>query len=422
MGREARACVSKQGGEDGARRLAGDSCLSLSSPSPLAPQQRDARRLSLSSPRASAPSPQPTRPPSHTTSTDLTVSTPPIHRIARSHCARAKHHHRKQGEETVDREKKEAARPEPLSRSPADQHTPAMSSSSQPRRRGRPSALTRPRTTTTLLAAAACAACAALAACARAAQPDPMPAARFEDVPVPRFVPASSRPQARFTSTVNSQAATSASVLIPVTLDASSSSSSAQRFEWTVLRWRQDQDVGASVRRLQGRTVTVDLAPNYTYAVDLTVTDGSGEKGFAAGPVWVPPQDEGVASRAAAASGPQPKVVISSPQALQTTSGNGAITLDGSQSKLGNSGAALTSYAWRVWRLTDGEKVLDLPASASPVARNVLLSGGAANLGTAFTIELTVKDAKGNVGVGSVEAYVGRPGKPIPATSGNAGV
>jgi hypothetical protein len=249
-----------------------------------------------------------------------------------------------------------------------------------------------------------------------------MPAARFEDVPVPRFVPASSRPQARFTSTVNSQAATSASVLIPVTLDASSSSSSAQRFEWTVLRWRQDQDVGASVRRLQGRTVTVDLAPNYTYAVDLTVTDGSGEKGFAAGPVWVPPQDEGVASRAAAASGPQPKVVISSPQALQTTSGNGAITLDGSQSKLGNSGAALTSYAWRVWRLTDGEKVLDLPASASPVARNVLLSGGAANLGTAFTIELTVKDAKGNVGVGSVEAYVGRPGKPIPATSGNAGV
>jgi hypothetical protein len=256
---------------------------------------------------------------------------------------------------------------------------------------------------------------------ARAAQPDPMPAARFDDQPIPRLVPQSARPQARFTTSVNSQAATSASVRVPVSLDASASSSTAQRFDWTVLRWRQDQDVGASVRRLSGKTVTVDLAPNYTYTVDLAVTDGAGERGFAAGPLWVPPQADGVASRAAPAVGAGPKVVISSPQALQTTSGSGTVTLDGSQSKPGTSGAALASYGWRVWRLTDGAQVLDLPASPRAVVTGVSL-GGAGALGTAFTVELTVKDAQGNTGVGSVETYVGRPGKPIPATSGNTGV
>jgi hypothetical protein len=233
---------------------------------------------------------------------------------------------------------------------------------------------------------------------------------------VPRYVPPSARPRAAFTSKVNHAARTSASVLIPVTLDASASSSSAQKFEWTVLRWRQDQDVGAAVRRLTGKTVTVDLAPNYTYSVDLVVTDGSGEKGFATGPVWVEPQAASVASPSAAPQGAAPKVVISSPLPLQTTSGAGSVTLDGSQSKPGTSGASIVSYAWRAWRLTDGEPVLDLAPQPSAKAAGVLLGQG----GTAYTVELTVKDAQGNVGVGSVETYVGKPGKPIPTTSASA--
>jgi hypothetical protein len=255
---------------------------------------------------------------------------------------------------------------------------------------------------------------------ARAAQPDPLPASRFADVPVPRLTASSSRPRAAFTSSVNHAAATSASVLIPVTLDASGSAGASgggiQKYEWTVLRWREDQDVGASVRRLTGQTATVELAPNYTYSVDLAVTDGAGEKGYATGPVWVPPQEASVASAAAPPVGPAPKVVISSPAPLQPTSAadGGRVALDGSKSKPGTSGAAITSYAWRAWRLTDGEPV---PVSAGSAARGAAALPG----GQAYTLELTVRDAKGNVGVGSAEVYVGKPGKPIPATTSATG-
>jgi len=280
-----------------------------------------------------------------------------------------------------------------------------------------------------LIIAGVIAAAAATAPAARAAQPDPMPAPRFADTPVPRLVPASSRPKAAFSATVDHAAATSASVLIPVTLDASASSSAPngngnrgiQSYEWTVLRWRQDQDVGAAVRRLSGRTASVPLAPNYTYSVDLAVTDGAGERGFAAGPVWVEPQAPAVASAAAPAVGPAPKVVISSPAALQATraADGGRVALDGSRSRPGTTGAALASYAWRAWRLSDGEPVAGggsgLPASGARVP-SAALPGG-----QAYTVELTVRDAAGNVGVGSAEVYVGKPGQPIPATTSATG-
>lgn len=283
-----------------------------------------------------------------------------------------------------------------------------------PRARG-----TRHHSATTLLAllVAATAAPSLLLIGARAAgQPQPQPAARFQDTPVPRYVPASSRPRAAFTSKVDHASASSASVLIPVTLDASGSSPAATKYEWSVLRWRQEQDVGASVRRLTGKQATVALAPNYTYSVDLVVTDGSGVKGYATGPVWVEPQAAAVASPSAPPKGLAPKVVISSPLPLQPTSSSdgGAVTLDGSQSRPGTSGAPIVSYAWRAWRLTDGEPALDLAPQPGGKAAGVVLGG---EWGTAYTVELTVRDSQGNQGVGSAEVYVGRPGKPIPATS-----
>jgi hypothetical protein len=292
----------------------------------------------------------------------------------------------------------------------------SSSSSSSSPARGRPSraAAAGP----LLLLALALALAAAPAATRAAPQPEPQPAARFADAPVPPYVAPSSRPRAAFTSKVDHASVTSASALIPVTLDASGSSPSAQRYEWTVLRWRQEQDVGAAVRRLAGRSVALPLAPNYTYSVDLAVMDGAGEKGFATGPVWVEPQAAAVASPDAAPVGPGPKVVISSPLPLQptTSADGGGVTLDGSRTRPGTSGSPVVSYAWRAWRLTDGEPVLDLSPQPGAVAKGVQLGPG----GTAYTVELTARDAAGNVGVGSAEVYVGRPGKAIPATSTSA--
>jgi hypothetical protein len=132
--------------------------------------------------------------------------------------------------------------------------------------------------------------------------------------------------------------------------------------------------------------------------------------------VWVEPQAAKVASPEAAPVGAGPKVVISSPLPLQTTSSDGSVTLDGSRSKPGTSGSPIVSYAWRAWRLTDGEPVLELSPQPGAVAKGVQLGRG----GTAYTIELTARDAAGNMGVGSAEVYVGRPGKAIPTTSTSA--